>query len=184
MAGQYLDVLEGAIAKSDRERSLKIANLKSGKYSIERPLHFGAALAGASNEVFEIYSGFGLPLGQAFQLRDDLLGVFGDSKVTGKPSGDDIREGKRTVLIAMAIEKSDTGAIEILERSLGNQGLTDLEISKIQEIIEESGARQDCENLIDRLFESALQSLESPKVNQDISIVLQEMASLATKRSS
>ena len=87
MAGQYLDVLEGALATTSAERSLKVARFKSGKYSIERPLHFGASLAGRS-DFYESYSKFGLPLGEAFQLRDDVLGVFGDPKTTGKPAGD------------------------------------------------------------------------------------------------
>ena len=82
MAGQYLDVLEGALATTSIDRSLKVARYKSGKYSIERPLHFGAALSG-KKELMSAYSSFGLPLGEAFQLRDDLLGVFGDPEVTG-----------------------------------------------------------------------------------------------------
>ena len=77
MAGQYLDVLEGALGTSSVERSRKVARYKSGKYSIERPLLFGASLAGAER-LNQTYSSFGLPLGEAFQLRDDVLGIFGD----------------------------------------------------------------------------------------------------------
>ena len=94
MAGQYLDIYEQALASESIERSIKVARYKSGKYSIERPLHFGASLATGAN--FSAYSGYGIPLGEAFQLRDDLLGVFGDPAQTGKPAGDDLREGKRT----------------------------------------------------------------------------------------
>ncbi len=184
MAGQYLDVLEGSIAKSDQDRSMKIANLKSGKYSIERPLHFGAALAGADTAIFNIYTNFGLPLGQAFQLRDDLLGVFGDSQITGKPSGDDIREGKRTVLIAMAMARTTDVGRELISNSLGNPELSETEITRIQELIEGSGAKMASERLIGELFQKALDSLSSPLLNPGISTMLREMAVMATQRSS
>ena len=108
MAGQYLDVYEQSLGTQSIERSLKVARYKSGKYTIERPLHFGGALAGASSELMQAYSNYGLPLGEAFQLRDDLLGVFGDPSETGKPAGDDLREGKRTALLAVAEELANS----------------------------------------------------------------------------
>lgn len=184
MVGQYLDVLEGALGKSNRERSLKIANLKSGKYSIERPLHFGAALAGADSAIFKTFSEYGLPLGQAFQLRDDLLGVFGDSKVTGKPSGDDIREGKRTVLIAMALASANPSSRDEIESALGNTNLSEVETTRIQVAIEESGARAECERLIDQLLDESLDSLKESYVAAEVKSLLEEIANLATKRSS
>ena len=134
MAGQYLDVLEGALATTSVERSLKVARFKSGKYSIERPLHFGASLAGRP-ELNKAYSDFGLPLGEAFQLRDDVLGVFGDPKVTGKPAGDDIREGKRTVLIAVTMENCSPAQREKVVAALGNEQLSESQISEVQELI-------------------------------------------------
>jgi len=106
MAGQYLDLLEQARGGGSVERALTVVRYKSAKYTIERPLHLGAALAGADASVVSAFSGYGLPLGEAFQLRDDILGVFGDPQETGKPAGDDLREGKRTVLIAVAVERS------------------------------------------------------------------------------
>jgi geranylgeranyl diphosphate synthase type I len=107
MAGQYLDLLEQACGGGSVDRALQVVRYKSAKYTIERPLHIGAALAGAPASVFAAYSGYGLPLGEAFQLRDDILGVFGDPEQTGKPAGDDLREGKRTVLVAIANERAD-----------------------------------------------------------------------------
>ena len=104
MGGQYLDLLEQARGGGSVERALRVARYKSAKYTIEKPLHLGAALAGAGQDVLDGYSGYGLPLGEAFQLRDDVLGVFGDPAETGKPAGDDLREGKRTALVAMALE--------------------------------------------------------------------------------
>ena len=91
MAGQYLDVYEQSLGTQSVERSLKVARYKSGKYTIERPLHFGATLGGASDALIGAYTKYGIPLGQAFQLRDDVLGVFGDPAETGKPAGDDLR---------------------------------------------------------------------------------------------
>ena len=103
MAGQYLDLLEQA--RGDRlGRAARCASLryKTAKYTVERPLHLGAALAGGGRgPARRVYSAYGLPLGEAFQLRDDVLGVFGDPAETGKPAGDDLREGKRTVLVAL-----------------------------------------------------------------------------------
>jgi len=106
MAGQFLDIHEQTQKNTDLDRSMKIARYKSGKYTIERPLHMGAVLAAdASPALLTALSDYGLPLGEAFQFRDDLLGVFGDPSVTGKPAGDDLREGKRTALIAMTDAK-------------------------------------------------------------------------------
>jgi geranylgeranyl diphosphate synthase type I len=106
MAGQFLDIHEQTQKNTDLARSMTIARYKSGKYTIERPLHIGAVLAGdATPALLAALSEYGLPLGEAFQFRDDLLGVFGDPSVTGKPAGDDLREGKRTALIAMTDAK-------------------------------------------------------------------------------
>ena len=182
MAGQYLDVLEGALATTSVERSLKVARFKSGKYSIERPLHFGAALAGKT-EFNETYSKFGLPLGEAFQLRDDVLGVFGDPKVTGKPAGDDIREGKRTVLVAVTMENSTPAERKIVTSALGNQLLTDVEVQEIQGIIKATGALAEVEKLITELTDEAISALRHSAVEGRIASVLEEMAIIATQRS-
>ena len=103
--GQFLDVSLQARGESDIDQAMQVVRYKSAKYSVERPLHVGAVLAGAGPEVVHALSAFGLPLGEAFQLRDDLLGVFGDPSVTGKPAGDDLSEGKRTVLVALALPR-------------------------------------------------------------------------------
>ena len=182
MAGQYLDVLEGALATTSIERSLKVARYKSGKYSIERPLHFGAALAG-NKELMSAYSSFGLPLGEAFQLRDDLLGVFGDPEVTGKPAGDDLREGKRTVLIALTMEAANKEERDLLSASLGDEGLDKTQILKLQEIISSSGAVAQVEKLITELRDRAISALRDSQVEASILSVLEKMATIATQRS-
>ena len=181
-SGQYLDVLEGALATTSVERSLKVARFKSGKYSIERPLHFGASLAGHP-ELNKAYSDFGLPLGEAFQLRDDVLGVFGDPKVTGKPAGDDIREGKRTVLIAVTMENCSPAQREKVVAALGNEQLSESQISEVQELITNSGALAEVEKLITDLTDQAILALRQSQVEGKIVKVLEEMAMIATQRS-
>ena len=104
VTGQFLDVSAQARGAADVDTAMTVLRYKSAKYSIERPLHIGAALAGATAQQITQLTRFGLPLGEAFQLRDDLLGVFGDPSVTGKPAGDDLIEGKRTVLVALALD--------------------------------------------------------------------------------
>lgn len=186
MAGQYLDVLEGALATTSVERSMKVARFKSGKYSIERPLHFGAALAG-NFQLLPTFSAYGLPLGEAFQLRDDVLGVFGDPAVTGKPAGDDLREGKRTVLIAMTMERVDADSRQLLEKSLGNQTINDSEIKNLQQIIESCGAKAEVEKLITELTEQAISVLREPSggatIATNVAEALEQMAIIATQRS-
>ena len=120
IAGQFLDVSVQARGHADVETAMTVLRYKSAKYSIERPLHVGAALAGAGPEILAALSAFGLPLGEAFQLRDDLLGVFGDPATTGKPAGDDLVEGKRTVLVALALDAAPADDAALLDRSLGS----------------------------------------------------------------
>ncbi|MGI8645449.1 MAG: polyprenyl synthetase family protein, partial [Nocardioides sp.] len=119
ITGQFLDVSVQARGAADVDAAMRVLRYKSAKYSVERPLHIGAALAGASPELLDELSAVGLPLGEAFQLRDDLLGVFGDPSVTGKPAGDDLVEGKRTVLVALALDGAPATDAALLDRSLG-----------------------------------------------------------------
>jgi geranylgeranyl diphosphate synthase type I len=182
MAGQYLDVYEQAFASESIERSLKVARYKSGKYSIERPLHFGAALASGSH--LAAYSGYGIPLGEAFQLRDDLLGVFGDPSQTGKPAGDDLREGKRTVLIAATLERSTPDQRTVITSLLGKPDLTIVEVERLRRIIEATGAVAFVEELISKLTSESLAALETENISPDAKAFLVQMANIATKRSS
>ena len=179
MAGQFLDVYEQTQKSYSVERSLKIARYKSGKYSIERPLHYGAALASPINldTYFDIYSEYGLPLGEAFQLRDDLLGVFGDPAETGKPAGDDLREGKRTALIAYAYDRGDAATKNLIDQKLGTA-----DIDGLAEAIESSGAPTHVEDLIEKLAEAALDAVERDELNIEAKALLVEMVGLVTKR--
>ncbi len=185
MAGQFLDIHEQTQKTTSVDRSMKIARYKSGKYTIERPLHLGAAMSAApSPEIYAGLSAYGLPLGEAFQLRDDLLGVFGDPSVTGKPAGDDLREGKRTVLIAITNERQSESQREIARKYFGKPDLDAEGVAVLREIIENTGARAELEATIERLTDEALSAAQSAAFTEDGSAMLVELANIATKRSS
>jgi geranylgeranyl diphosphate synthase type I len=180
--GQYLDVLTQATGDTSLERAGKVARYKSAKYTVERPLLLGAALAGADPEVEAAYAGFGLPLGEAFQLRDDILGVFGDPAQTGKPAGDDLREGKRTYLVASAFAALDAGARAELDAALGNQGLDDAGVTRLRDLIRDSGALSATERRIDELMSTALAALTTAELDDEAREMLLLLADAATRR--
>jgi geranylgeranyl diphosphate synthase type I len=180
--GQYLDVLTQATGDTSVERAGKVARLKSAKYTVERPLLLGAALAAAPPEVGAAYSGYGLPLGEAFQLRDDMLGVFGDPAQTGKPAGDDLREGKRTFLVAAAFETADEAGRDDLRRLLGSRDLDAAGIAHLRQIIVTSGAADRTEHRIAALLTSALSAIESAPIDPEARGALIDLAHAATTR--
>jgi geranylgeranyl diphosphate synthase type I len=186
IAGQYLDVFEQARGTQSVAQALNIARYKSAKYTIERPLHLGAAIAMPDTakraQIVSIYSEFGLPLGEAFQLRDDLLGVFGDPKVTGKPSGDDLREGKRTVLMAMTHDRISGSAEAEFMKEFGNHNISESAIARLQEIISETGAAMHVEDLIEELTSTALEAINRDEIDSQVRELLTQMAIIATKR--
>lgn len=181
IAGQFLDVSVQARGQSDIEQAMRVLRYKSAKYSVERPLHVGAALAGGDKESVAALTGFGVPLGEAFQLRDDLLGVFGDPEVTGKPAGDDLSEGKRTVLVALALRDAEPADATRLATSLGQQ-LPGSEVAELQRIIERSGAHGEVEERIEQLTTSALDALAAAPFTDDGRRVLRGLAEAATQR--
>ena len=181
IAGQFLDVSVQARGRADVDTAMTVLRYKSAKYSIERPLHIGAGLAGADADRIEQLSRFGLPLGEAFQLRDDLLGVFGDPAVTGKPAGDDLVEGKRTVLVALALDAAPPAAAQRLDSALGTP-LTADDVDELRAIIEGSGARSQVEAVIGELADHAVQALRASDVDEQARVVLTELAAAATQR--
>jgi geranylgeranyl diphosphate synthase type I len=182
MGGQYLDLLEQVRGGGSVERALRVARYKSAKYTIEKPLHLGAALAGAGAEVCEGYSGFGLPLGEAFQMRDDVLGVFGDPSETGKPAGDDLREGKRTVLVAMALDAATPAQAAVVRRYLGDPHLEEVGVTALREVLTDTGALARLERLIAELLDDAVVALRNAPVASDAREVLLDLALAATSR--
>jgi geranylgeranyl diphosphate synthase type I len=183
MGGQYLDLLEQARGGGSVQRALRVARYKSAKYTIERPLLLGAALAGAGPGVVAGYSGYGLPLGEAFQLRDDVLGVFGDPGETGKPAGDDLREGKRTALVAMALETATPAQAAVVRRHLGDPHLSEQGVAALRAVITDTGALDRVERLVDALVADALEALHSAPIEPAAREVLCELAVAATARS-
>jgi len=187
MLGQYLDVLEPVAGDStdagSLDRAQTVLHYKSAKYTIERPLQVGALLAGGGPALVDALSAFGLPLGEAFQLRDDLLGVFGDPAVTGKPAGDDLREGKRTLLIAHAMRGLSPADARHLDERLGAPDLTPGEIPALRTLVERSGAADLVEHRIDDLMTRALAALEAaPLTPGPARHVLHSLAEAATAR--
>lgn len=186
MAGQYLDLLE-QVEGSDPgagpvERAMRVARYKSAKYTIERPLHLGAALAGAAPALVSAYSSYGLPLGEAFQLRDDVLGVFGDPAETGKPAGDDLREGKRTVLVAAALDVATPAQAAVVRRLLGDPALDVDGVDDLRSVLVDTGALDRVEALVDERTDAALTALASAPVEEEAREALGDLAAAATRR--
>lgn len=183
MAGQFLDLLEQVHGGGSIERALRVARYKSAKYTVERPLHLGGILAGAPAETLAAYSAYGLPLGEAFQLRDDVLGVYGDPAATGKPAGDDLREGKRTALVAAAMEAATPVQAAVVRRHLGDPHLDDAGVVALGQVITDTGALRRVEALIAERTARALAALEHARIDADARSTLAELATAVTDRS-
>jgi geranylgeranyl diphosphate synthase type I len=176
-AGQVLDVLGSVRGVRDVAQAERIARYKSGKYTIERPLHLGAALAAPErlDAVAPLLSAYGLPLGDAFQMRDDVMGAFGDTAATGKPVGGDLREGKPTPLMARAIAAATPAQLGVL-RQVGRSDLNDDDIAAIQQVIVDTGALADLEATIASRSAEAVAALTQIPLQGD---ALHELAALA-----
>jgi geranylgeranyl diphosphate synthase, type I len=182
MAGQYLDVLVQARGEFSPDDALRVAEFKTSKYTVEGPLHLGAAAAGASAEVFAALTAYALPIGEAFQLRDDVLGVWGDPAETGKPAGDDLREGKQTLLVALAMQRSTPEQGELLRRNLGVRTLDAHDVHVLREVIVETGALDEVEQLIAARTAEARAGLRSAAIPADARAALDLLAVAATQR--
>lgn len=184
IGGQLLDISTEAASNESIELSHSVNRFKTAAYTIERPLHLGAAIAGADDQLVAAFRGYGRDIGIAFQLRDDELGVFGDPAVTGKPAGDDLREGKRTVLLALALKSADEhdpGAAATLRRLIGATE-DPAEIAYMAQIIQDSGALEQLEARIAALTESGLRHLHSANVSPDVANMLEALAIKSTAR--
>ncbi|MHA6795342.1 polyprenyl synthetase family protein [Pseudonocardia bannensis] len=188
LGGQYLDVLVQATGDASTRAALQIDRYKTAAYTVERPLHLGAAIADASPALVAAYRRFGADIGVAFQLRDDLLGVFGDPEVTGKPAGDDLREGKRTLLVALALaraaERGASAALQTLTAALGDHDLDAGAVDRVRDVLVELGAVQAVEQRIAALTGSALDALSTADVAEPAASRLAELAVTATRRRS
>lgn len=185
VAGQYLDLLASRGAVPDEGTVLRIARLKSGGYTVEKPLLIGGALAGASPEAEAAFSAFGVQLGEAFQLRDDVLGVFGDPALTGKGADGDLREGKRTLLVSRALAAAGAKDRRLIEDRLGAEDLTNEDAERIRAIMRSSGALDSTLETIERSRVAAVEALAPHRFLDEIAVAaLVELADLATVRES
>ena len=188
LAGQYLDVHTQATGDTSAEAALRVDRLKTAAYTVQRPLHLGAALAGADRELIDALLDFGGELGVAFQLRDDLLGVFGDPSVTGKPAGDDLREGKRTLLLALGLDYAERQGREnerkVIAEAVGEVELTDAEVDDVRQVLVDVGAVAEVERRIEAMTDNALSSLRKASLAEPAAQRLVELADRATRRTS
>ncbi|MGP7961104.1 polyprenyl synthetase family protein [Sanguibacter sp. A247] len=186
--GQYLDVLSQVRpwsddAEDDERRARAVIRAKSARYSVEHPLSLGAAAAGVDDETLAGVRRFGLPLGEAFQLRDDILGVFGDPATTGKPAGDDLREGKRTVLLARAFAGATSAEAAALRGLVGSPELSDDEIEDLRAIFVRTGALDGVERLVDSLADEAFAALDALGLSGEGATMLRALGYAAIERS-
>jgi geranylgeranyl diphosphate synthase type I len=192
IGGQYLDLAcaqrgtvparKAAPAEEQIRAAERIIRYKSAKYTVERPLQLGAAVAGAGGaEIF--LSGYALPLGEAFQLRDDVLGVFGDPGTTGKPAGEDIREGKQTLLLVLGRQMAGPAERRVLESVPGHPAATGADIADVRAALAACGALDAVERRIAGLAGQARAALgAAADVPDDARAALLQMAGLATRR--
>lgn len=184
IGGQLLDIMLESLGSESVEMANRVNRFKTAAYTIERPLHLGAALAGAGESLIDAFRGYGRDIGIAFQLRDDLLGVFGDPAVTGKPAGDDIREGKRTELFATALElldQADPAAAQELRDGIGKTE-DEAELRRLAELIRSSGAEDAVEARIEELTASGLGFLDGAGIDDATVEALTGLAHKATDR--
>lgn len=189
MAGQYLD-LRGQVdsRRPDAEAlaaAWRTARYKSACYTVQRPLHIGALIGGThapEGPLLKTYSEYGFALGEAFQLRDDVLGVFGDPEQTGKPAGDDLREGKQTLLVVLARKRASANARDLFQRLIGRADLSGMDIDQLRMVIEGSGALAEVEVLIAQRLDAALTALAEGAVGGEPREVLEQLATTLTAR--
>lgn len=176
IAGQYLDLVGQARGANSVEAALRVITYKTVRYTVEGPLQFGAAMAGADRGVAQAFSAYGVPIGEAFQLRDDLLGVYGDPSVTGKPAGDDLREGKRSVLLAVAAARGADLA------GVGEAALSCDDVDRLRATLVSCGAVAEVESMIDVRTGAALAALDGLALAPPAAAALRDLAVASTTR--
>lgn len=184
LGGQYLDIVAEASGVESIASAMAVNTYKTASYTVVRPLQLGVAAAADRPDIQALFHELGTDLGVAFQLRDDVLGVFGDASVTGKPAGDDLREGKRTVLIALARERLPAGGRHVVDELLGDPGLDQAQIATLQRTVIDSGALDRVEDLITRYVREADRALSGAQLGNAAVGELRDLARAATARTS
>jgi len=167
IGGQVLDVYLGLDHFLGDKEILEIQRYKTSRYTVDGPMQIGAILAGADSEILEQVSQYAIPLGIAFQIQDDILGMFGDTKRTGKPSGADLREGKQTLLILKAREKASVPQKKIIGKSFGNHRLTDSQLAKVRKIIIDTGSLKYSQDLARKFVNQAEAAVKKSNFSQE-----------------
>jgi geranylgeranyl diphosphate synthase type I len=182
--GEMLDVILEIRGRATEKEILDMYQGKTSSYSFEGPLHLGTVFAGINGgKIFEDYSKYASPLGKAFQIRDDILGVYGDEKKTGKPVGSDIIEGKQTLLVIKALERGTRDQRQEVQKYLGKRDLTKKELEKVREIIKETGSLEYSEKLCQELINESLKALQKVDIkNQEARVFLEGIAEYMVKR--
>ncbi|NDZ95399.1 polyprenyl synthetase family protein [Streptomyces sp. SID6673] len=175
IGGQFLDVLGQVQLTTSTQRAHVVLRFKSARYTVGHPLRLGGVLGGADEELMDSYEQIGLTAGEAFQLRDDVLGVFGDPEVTGKPVVDDIREGKRTLLVVVASERANPVQRQQLDRHLGDPGLTEDDLRTVREILADTGAVDFVEHRIEQLTHESLRIVDESTSDEVTRLALRDL---------
>ena len=182
--GQFADLTNDAAGIPSLDDVLDIARRKSGNYTVRRPLEIGAALAGCDDRTLAALGGYGAAVGEAFQLRDDLLGVFGAPQTTGKPTGDDLTARKATTVVVAAHQLATKGQRRHLTKLMTADRLTTGDIGRWQRLIADIGTVDWIEQLIDQRLAVAVDRLDSAPLDADVRSTLLAMAAACTERSS
>ncbi|WP_405460408.1 polyprenyl synthetase family protein [Streptomyces sp. NBC_00101] len=181
VAGEALEILRTA-APPDVRRSLQVIRYKTAKYTVEHPLHIGAALGGADTALRDAFTAYGLPLGEAFQLRDDLLGLFGEPEQTGKPNTDDITGARPTALIAVTLGRATPAERRELSGILGRGALTAAQLDRVRGVVESTGARSHVESMIGDRISLATRALHDARLAGPAHTALTHLATAVTAR--
>ncbi len=184
VAGQFLDMLAQSRGAFDPAEALRVVEFKTSKYTVQRPLLIGAGAAGGSPELVGVLSAYGLLIGEAFQLRDDLLGVFGDPSQTGKPAGDDLREGKRTLLVALAYQSANPAQRALLQAGIGDPELTADGVARLRDVLQQTGAQEQVEQRISERASEAADCLAGSSLQPAAAQALLQLALAASHRTS
>ena len=182
IAGEALDVILVEYPNVKIKRICEMQKYKTAKYTIEGPLQLGAILAGADKDFLDSLSRFAIPVGIAFQIQDDIIGIFGDEKKIGKPVGSDIKEGKKTLLFAKALEKANDAQRRILNSSLGNKNININDIDRVRDIIVKTGSLKFSTNKAKELIEDAKKSLNDLEASEENKKFLNNLADFVVQR--
>jgi geranylgeranyl diphosphate synthase type I len=180
--GQFADLINDSSRFPTLDRVLSVSRRKSGNYTVRRPLEMGAAMAGCDESVLAMLGGYGDAIGEAFQMRDDLLGIFGSPSVTGKPSGSDLLEGKATTVVAAAYHLADRVLRRQLRGLMRADALDVDDINRWRELIVATGAVDWIEKLIDARLTHALTLVDGADLRPDVRVALADMATACTAR--